>query len=276
MITMKRLFLVTVFICLGIISSAQDNRIRVDLKNGMSITGVLEEMDLDSHVTVLVGEISNRIPVANIKSIEYLQGDSDSSPVQAEEVDTSRYPFIDESDIHGNLIAKGNCVYIPVDSPVAHIKAGQLALKQYIQEWDYWTVVDIPEQAHFIVQYYQSTYSRDHAAIIIRPRKYYRLFPNDISFNGWGWTPKNNVGIVPAIVLTKDDFELEKTNRMAALVLSQILYSIIFPDSNRFVHNESSLGPFDAQSFLKKAQKAFDADRSNNNYYNAFSGPIWF
>ncbi len=62
-------------------------------------------------------------------------------------------PIIDEGNIHGNLIAEGNCVYIPTDSPLAYEQAGQQRVKEYMKQWGYWKVVEKPEQAHFVLQF---------------------------------------------------------------------------------------------------------------------------
>lgn len=89
----------------------------------------------------------------------------------------SNFPEIKEEDIHGSLIAKGNCVYIPTDGQNESEQVAQMRLKEKIQEWGYWTVVDKPEQAHFILHFIIRSRGTDCAYLIVRPRKYYRIRP---------------------------------------------------------------------------------------------------
>lgn len=108
------------------------------------------------------------------------------------------YPVIDEADIHGSLIAKGNKVFIPTNSLDECERSGQEQLKKRVQEWDYWTVVDVPEQAHFVLQYYLKTDGHDVAYMVIRPRKYYRENPTffyGVKGNFNGKTKGENAGV---------------------------------------------------------------------------------
>ena len=100
----------------------------------------------------------------------------------------SNYPIIDENDIHGSLIAEGNCVYIPTDSPKDYEQTGQKRLKEFFKEWAYWKVVSKPEQAHFILQFTTQTSGHDTSHLLIRPRKYYKSFPIVVWKPGVGWS----------------------------------------------------------------------------------------
>lgn len=87
------------------------------------------------------------------------------------------YPVIDEADIHGSLIAQGNKVFIPTNSYNESERAGQEKIKELISEWDYWTVVDSPEQAHFVLQFVLTSIGEDYSWLFVRPRKYYSSKP---------------------------------------------------------------------------------------------------
>lgn len=97
---------------------------------------------------------------------------------------TTNYPIIEEADIHGSLIAKGNRVYIPTDSKNVCERAGQECLKQEVQEWGYWIVVDELEQSHFVLQYALDSKGKDYSILIIRSRKLYKTNPSADFNNG--------------------------------------------------------------------------------------------
>lgn len=91
--------------------------------------------------------------------------------------ESSQYPDIDLSDFHGWLLQAGNCVYIPTDSPIAYEKAGQERFFQRMKMANIWTVVDKPEQAHFVMQFWTSTKGSDTSFVYIRTRKSYMDLP---------------------------------------------------------------------------------------------------
>lgn len=86
---------------------------------------------------------------------------------------TTDYPEIAEEDIHGSLITKGNKVYIPTDSRNEAERVAQEYIKEKVQKWGYWIVVDKIEQAHFVLQYVIESKGYDFAYLVIRSREYY-------------------------------------------------------------------------------------------------------
>ena len=88
------------------------------------------------------------------------------------------FPEIKDEDIHGCIIAEGNCVYIPTDSSLPFEKAGQEQIRKCIKEWGYWKVVDEPSQAHFVLQYLSFTSGGDVAYLIGRHRENYLKYPS--------------------------------------------------------------------------------------------------
>ena len=102
---------------------------------------------------------------------------SAAAPAKTDIPVQNNFPEIKEEDIHGSLIAKGNCVYIPTDGQSESERVGQTQLKKRIQEWNYWNVVDRLEQAHFVLQYVIQSEGKDYCQVLIRPRKYYLARP---------------------------------------------------------------------------------------------------
>jgi len=63
------------------------------------------------------------------------------------------YPNLDLKEYHGLLIAKGNKVFIPHNSSLDYIRAGQNEYYRQIKQDGYWVIVSKPEQAHFVLEY---------------------------------------------------------------------------------------------------------------------------
>lgn len=140
---------------------------------------------------------------------------------------TTNYPIIDEADIHGNLIAQGNKVYIPTDSKNGCERAGQECLKQKVQEWGYWMVADKLEQAHFVLQYAIDSQGADYSLLLIRPRKYYKAMPS-VDFK------RDNIGFGVARCRTNDaDTAINRAN--ATLLFNHIKKLMADPNYDKKV-----------------------------------------
>lgn len=162
-------------------------------------------------------------------------------------------PVIDEKDIHGSLIAEGNCVYIPTDSPLEYEKAGQQRLLEFVQKWGYWKVVAKPEQAHFILQFTTQTSGEDISMLIIRTRQFYAAHPT-LARNGFSgsWTnAKGEVGVTANWIKSNENVgeNVLKAERLADH-LKRMITDPEFKDGKRF---------------FKYHSKALDADNPKNN-----------
>lgn len=73
---------------------------------------------------------------------------------------------LDLSNFKGNLLQKGNCVYVSGGTPSE--KAGASELIKQITIDSLWTVVSDPSLAHFIIDFHVSTEGRDNAYLVIR------------------------------------------------------------------------------------------------------------
>ena len=108
--------------------------------------------------------------------------DNQGPSPQAKEIseEPSNFPEIDLSSFHGWLLAKGNCVYVAANSDENWDHWGADRIKYQISKIGYWTVVDKPEQAHFILQYGVCLKGQDRGFIYLRTRKSYEEYPINV------------------------------------------------------------------------------------------------
>lgn len=109
---------------------------------------------------------------------EAKQPNAEAKQEKGEEV--SQFPDIDLTDYHGYLLEKGNCVYVAPNSDEEWDGFGVERIKEHLKRIGYWTVVDKPEQAHFILQYGVCLTGQDRGFYYVRTRKSYQEFPTCI------------------------------------------------------------------------------------------------
>ena len=258
---MKRLLTLIILISMATICAAQSKSVKVLLKNGTTITGVLEEMDATSHIVLKVAGISNRIKMSDIDSISEVVPENNSAEVSTSQVtpqdSTSPFPIIDESDIHGSYIAEGNCVYIPVDSPREYERAGQIKLRECMKEWGYWTVVNAPEQAHFVLQMFVMTAGYDQILLLIRPRSYYSIRPYNLNYDSFTCNLIGEYSGINVIKISKGgNFEENDTTEKAARVLTSYMKDLLTPITGRWEKLQ--------RKFFKRAESSLNADSSSH------------
>lgn len=93
---------------------------------------------------------------------------------------------LDLTNYHGNLLAKGNFVYLPSKDSKDYELWGIREIAKQIQIDGYWTIVDSPQKAHFIVKYYVTTEGRDKAHMIICDREEKNGFEFTEEGSEWG------------------------------------------------------------------------------------------
>jgi len=100
--------------------------------------------------------------------------DSSAQPNQSKEISVQedRFPIVDIANYHGFLLQKGNCVFIPTDSPFSYEQAGQKVLKDLMQKDGFWQVVDKIEQAHIVLRYWTRLEGKDLTVVRIQARDY--------------------------------------------------------------------------------------------------------
>ena len=189
-------------------------------------------------------------------TVDLTSGQGETAISTATEDATQDFPVINEKDIHGSLIAEGNCVFIPTDSPMDYERAGQQRLKEWAQRWGFWKVVAKPEQAHFVLQFTTQTSGEDFSYIIIRPRKYYAEYPTvrrEMTFTSVGWTVgKGKIGITP--IWVKSNENINDNIRNAELLGENLKRMILEPNSR------------EGKKFIDSYSKYLDADSESNNH----------
>ena len=124
---------------------------------------------------VLVIRLADGTPIVpNAEQPVQTNTAANTTPVMEE----SAFPDIDLTDYHGFLLDKGNCVYVTHDNNVQYEIEAADAIKQAIKANGMWTVVDKPNQAHFILQYSTCLLGQDFALLLFRPRENYIQMPN--------------------------------------------------------------------------------------------------
>lgn len=116
----------------------------------------------------------------------------------------SMFPEIDVSSFHGWLLEKGNCVYVAANSDEEWNHWGVERIKYQISKIGYWTVVDKPEQAHFILQYGVCLRGEDRGFIYLRTRKSYEEYPVNI-YDIWMYKVSEPESIIFSVVNTAED-----------------------------------------------------------------------
>lgn len=179
------------------------------------------------------------------------------------EKEVKDYPIIKDEDIHGSLIAEGNKVFIPTNSSAEYVRAGQEVLKELVTKSGYWTVVDDLEQAHFVLQFGTSTSGRDFSFIAIRPRKYYRGYPDiNVSLNAlaYSYNKYKQLGIMGVLSWSNESID---DNKIVARSMFNQMYAGITNKESAFYTN-------------KRLVKVLDADAKSNNYANDMGYCVYF
>lgn len=255
---MKKLFLTIVLVIVAMAQmTAQD---LIVPKHGDPITAYnVEESGKFFFYTVEQGEDSPILRIAKDSVLMIRMADGTvldartAKPAAAtsnEEIVVDS-PEIAEEDIHGSLIAQGNCVFIPTNSLYDFERAGQERFKELIKEWGYWKVVEKPEQAHFILQFTTQLEDTDYCWVLIRPRAFYRQAP-EVSRNGWnGKWRQAELGITAMACRGSEDPE---DNRMAASLLAGTFKKIMTDPSCS-----------ESRRFYKHHRQSLDADAVKKN-----------
>ena len=170
-----RLFLLITLLFWAKISFTQDLIIP---KNGEPIKAYNTEVG-SAHVFYQLSNDPNadiiRIAKSNVLMVRRTDGSmlnlaTNASKNIEEDVEDDGFPFIPEDSIKGLLIAQGNCVFVPTDSPDFYERAGQETLKAKIKEWGYWNVVNKPEKSHVILQFITDLHGGDTSWLIFQTR----------------------------------------------------------------------------------------------------------
>ena len=108
--------------------------------------------------------------------------DADSSFEEEATVPEQVIERLDLSGFHGNLLARGNNVYI-VEKGEPYEVAGAKELRKQIILDEYWHIVNHPEEAHFILKYEVDTRGSDKAILTISDFDGKSVFKKDAGSN---------------------------------------------------------------------------------------------
>lgn len=152
---------------------------------------------------------------------------------ETEVVQEDRFPIVNIDNYHGYLLQKGNCVYIPTDSPYDYERAGQEKLKELVQKDGYWQVVDTEEQAHFVLMFYTNLSGRDYSYGVFRTRLEYKN--QKVVISGFMWL--SNIITDLFVVGTTSDENAAANIAAAPIILQQIKDTHYLKDATSFAKN---------------------------------------
>ena len=109
-----------------------------------------------------------------IKDLIDIDNDNKKETIRIEKAEIKN---LDLSNYSGNLLARGNNVYITsYGMPYEEAAVGEF-IKQITID-SLWTIVGYPEQAHFIMEYHVNTEGRDKACLVVKDRTGERYIEN--------------------------------------------------------------------------------------------------
>ena len=200
---MKKQLLFLLLMLLGLTARAQDviltqdDRVIKAYNVAVATGGQFVYYTLNQTDTATV----QRLPKTQVVIIKKADGtridpNATAAPVQAPaatpapaEVPRDRFPEVDLTNFHGLLFAKGHCVYVPINGSYEGERAGQAEMKRLLERDGFWTVVDYPEQAHFIFQCVLTTAGSDRFFFLLRTRSSYEQ-QNIPSISIWDYSIK--------------------------------------------------------------------------------------
>ncbi len=129
------------------------------------------QIEFEKNLYVLEHDAVSRF-VEGLKRVSLLANkdmfESDIQPERFEIKSDSGIPMFSLDGFKGNLLAKGNNVFISGDA--LYEVAGAKELIKQISIDSLWIVVPRPEQAHFIIEYHVDTSGKDKAYIVVRSK----------------------------------------------------------------------------------------------------------
>lgn len=158
--------------------NAQTPLAKVTLKNGVTFTGDLKELNPREYIILIIAGKESRISMEDIDTIENLETNTsnnkpetinNSSGLKQEETMHPNEYYSGEdklSNFKGFLLAKGNNVYVYTHNTPCEI-AGSEEIKRLLKQDGFWSVVDKMIDAHFTINYYIDLNGRDKAILEI-------------------------------------------------------------------------------------------------------------
>lgn len=174
---MKKLLILLIAI-IPIWSNAQTSQVKVSLRNGTSIEGIVKEFDALDNITIIVGGVESTIPmsqVAYVSNIGEQTQQSSNTVIDSSSDQKEKIAVVVEDplkDFKGFLLEKGNNVYVYYansdrDSNAQYDKEGAMVIKSLLKKDGFWNVVDKMSQAHFTINFCVITRGADNAQLSV-------------------------------------------------------------------------------------------------------------
>lgn len=166
---MKKLIVLLLFILSTSLLLAQTNQVRIVLKNGTAISGILKSFDSSSHAIVIISGLETKIPIDNISYIDDKSENQPVSIVVENQQDKDAVAHIDREKLKNFkvfLLGRGNNVYVYGDDN-DYCKVGVANLRKLLKKDGFWNVVNSIEDAHFTLSYSVNFWRRDHVTLSV-------------------------------------------------------------------------------------------------------------
>jgi small nuclear ribonucleoprotein (snRNP)-like protein len=174
---MKKLF-VFLLLLIPFVCFAQNKRVKVSLRSGATVEGMVKEFDALDHITIIVGDFETTIPMSQVAYVSNLgeetpQGTESSSKPNLESKEYVKVIVEDPlKDFKGFLLEKGNNVYVNYsnsdeDKNSTYDKEGAMVIRALLKRDGFWNIVDKEINAHFTFHYRVNTHYSDKAQLYI-------------------------------------------------------------------------------------------------------------
>lgn len=174
---MKKLLILLISL-LPLLANAQSSQVKVSLRNGTTIEGLVKEFDALDHITIIVGGVESTIPMSQVANVSNIGDQSQQtanalSDSNAEQKEMIAVVVEDPlKDYKGFLLEKGNNVYVYYansdgDSNAQYDKEGAMVIKSLLKKDGFWNVVDKMSQAHFTINFCVITRGSDRASLTV-------------------------------------------------------------------------------------------------------------
>lgn len=168
-------YLIILFSLVSLVVNAQKTTVRVALRNGASIEGVVKEFDPLDHITVLIGNIESKIPMSEVAYVDHPSKHEDN--FTNEKVGEKVLVEVPDklADYKGFLLSAGNNVFVYCTNSDAefsstlddYTNAARNRLNRLLKSDGFWNVVDDMRDAHFVISYVVDTQGSDKAHFFI-------------------------------------------------------------------------------------------------------------
>ena len=147
---------------------AQTKKVKVSLRNGVTIVGDLKELDALDHITLVVAGSKTTIKMSEVAYIDNVESKQDNNRANLDNdknIVKEKVEVVDKlADYKGFLLEKGNHVYV-YGGRTSSEKAGAEEIKRLLKKDGFWVVVDDMIDAHFTINYLLKFTGRDQAVL---------------------------------------------------------------------------------------------------------------